>query len=182
MKKSLVLGTLFVCLFSLSLHAQAVSVQSLGPSSNVPVIDGLIQANEYAQKTLVSGMTFAISLSTDGKTLFCAIEAPTTGWVAVGLGSLRMNGAYMVLAYDSKDTQVVSEETGRGHSHSANAVKKLIKSKVHDNGSTTVLEFALPAEEYLANNSLKILLAYGKKDDLKSLHAKHDKLELPISK
>jgi len=97
-KLLLAIGTLSIALMT------AVSAQTLAPSALKPVADGLFGAAEYSLTGSYNGMKLGTSLSADGKTLFVALEAPTAGWVAVGLGSLKMNGAFMVLAYDKSGT------------------------------------------------------------------------------
>jgi len=174
MKKLLVLA---VALLSASVYAQG-----LAPSALAPVADGMLGASEYSHSALYGDMTFAASLSADGKTLYAALSAPSTGWVAVGLGSLKMNGAFMVLGYDDNGKTVISEETGKGHGHKPNAVKVLSAGAVRESGGNTVLEFALPSAGYLNEATLKILVAYGRRDNLTSIHAKYRAFELPLVK
>lgn len=147
----------------------------------LPVGDGMLAKGEYPISKEGSGMTVGIAVSPDGKTLYMALQAPTDGWVSIGLGSLKMNGAYMVIAFDSNGTQTVSEQTGKGHSHSPNADKKLLSSAVKESGGVTTLEFAVPAAGYLEGNSLKLLAAYGKKDNLTSIHSKYYAVEVPLT-
>jgi len=123
MKKLLVFAA--AALLSASVYAQG-----LAPSASVPSADGSLGSSEYSHSALYGEMTFAASLSSDGKTLYVGLSAPTTGWAAVGLGSLKMNGAFMVLGYDDKGNAVISEETGKGHGHKPNAVKKLTAGAV----------------------------------------------------
>jgi hypothetical protein len=127
-------------------------------------------------------MRFGAALSADSKTLYCALEAPTGGWVSVGLGSLKMDGAYMVLAYDDAGAATISEETGKGHSHRANATKKLIASSVREAAGKTTLEFAVPAAGFITGTGLKSLIAYGKKDNLTSLHSAYGAVEVPVDR
>jgi len=175
MKKLLVFAA--AALLSASVYAQG-----LAPSASVPSADGSLGASEYSHSALYGDMTFAASLSADGKTLYAALSAPSTGWVAVGLGSLKMNGSFMVLGYDDKGTTVISEETGKGHGHKPNPEKKLTAGAVRESGAVTVLEFALPSAGFLNDGTLKILTAYGRKDNLTSIHAKYKAFELPLVK
>ncbi|HOX14014.1 MAG TPA: DOMON domain-containing protein, partial [Spirochaetales bacterium] len=118
----------------------------------------------------------------DGRTLYAALEAPTTGWVSVGLGSLRMDGAFMVLGYDAAGTAAVSEETGSGRRHTPNPARILTAQAVRETAGKTVLEFALPAAPHAAGSSLKLILAYGRRDDFTSIHARYAPVEVPISR
>jgi len=144
--------------------------QVIPAGSAVPVTDGILKQSEYPQLDTYQDMRLGQAVSTDGKTLYFALEAPTSGWVALGLGANRMDGAYLILGYDDGKNAVVSEETGRGHSHQPNAVKKLLTSAVKETSGKTVLEFSLPASDYAGISSLKMLLAYGKQDNFTSIH------------
>ncbi len=175
MKKLLVFAA--AALLSASVYAQG-----LAPSASVPSADGSLGASEYSHSGMYGDMTFAASLSADGKTLYVGLSAPSTGWVAVGLGSLKMNGAFMVLGYDDNGKTVISEEIGKGHGHKPNAVKVLSAGAVRESGGNTVLEFALPSAGYLNEATLKILVAYGRRDNLTSIHAKYRAFELPLVK
>jgi len=175
-KLLLAIGTLSIALMT------AVSAQTLAPSALKPVADGLFGAAEYSLTGSYNGMKLGTSLSADGKTLFVALEAPTAGWVAVGLGSLKMNGAFMVLAYDKSGTPSISEQTGAGHGHKPNTVNILTAGAVKEAGGVTVLEFALPAAGFTGAASLKMLVAYGKNDNFTSIHSKFASTEITIVK
>ncbi len=127
-------------------------------------------------------MTVHLSLSADWKTLYAALEAPTTGWAAIGLGSLKMDGAFLVLGYDAAGTPAVREDTGRGRTHAPNPDRVLTAQAVRETGGRTILEIALPAAPHAAGSSLKLILAYGRRDDFISLHAAYAPAEVPIAR
>jgi hypothetical protein len=158
----------------------AVGAQVLQPSNLVPVADGQVQANEYSLRATYSGMVLSASLSQDGTTLYLALEAPTKGWVSIGLGSLRMDGAFMVLAYDAEGKTVISEQTGKGHGHKPNPSTLLTAGAVKENGASTVLEIAVGARKFISGNTIKLLISYGNKDDLTTKHARYAQVELPV--
>jgi len=160
----------------------SAGAQELRPSSAAPAADGVVSPGEYSMTMDRNGMRLGLSLSADGSTLYAAIEAPTTGWVAIGLGSLKMNGAFMVLAYDKAGEAFVSEETGAGYGHKPNTVKRLSASAVKEAGASTTLEFAVPAAGFADAQAVKLILAYGKKDDRSSKHSKYASVELPIKR
>jgi hypothetical protein len=164
MKKSLI-----VCFLLFSLISIGFS-QVLPAGSAAPVADGILNPSEYTQLDTYQNMRLGRAVSTDGKTLYFALEAPASGWVSIGLGSNRMDGAYMILGYDDGKNTVVREETGKGHRHQPNAVNKLLTSAVKETSGKTVLEFSLPSSEYAGITSLKMLLAYGKQDNFTSMH------------
>ncbi len=157
-----------------------LAAQTLAPSAKVPAADGTVAPEEYAYSSVQKDMTVHLSLSADGKTLYAALEAPTPGWVAFGLGSLRMDGAFMVLGYDSAGTAAISEETGSGRRHTPNPNRILTAQAVRETAGKTVMEFALPAAPHAAGSSLKLILAYGRRDDFTSLHARYASVEVPI--
>ncbi len=170
-----------IAILALSLVAAALEAQVLSPTSNAPSADGLVRDGEYSFRGTYRDMTLHLSLSRDGSVLYVALEAPTPGWVAAGLGSLRMDGAFMVMAYDEAGKKVVSEETGSGRRHSPNPVRKLASQAVLESGGRTTLEFSLPAAAYISGGSLRMILAYGRRDDLSSMHARYSPAEIPVS-
>lgn len=171
---------LILALAALALPASAQELRIAASGAAAPIADGRIAAGEYATSFERNGIKAWVSLSADGATLYAAIEAPTAGWVALGLGSLKMNGAYMVLAYDASGTPFVSEETGVGFSHRPNADKRLLASAVKEAGTATTLEIALPAKGLADGASLRMLLAYGTRDDRTSKHSLYATAELPV--
>ncbi len=162
------------------LISAATFAQGLSPSTQKPVADGIINSGEYSRVSSGAGMKLSLSLSADGKTLYAALEAPTSGWVAIGIGSTRMDGAFMVLAFDASGSMTISEQTGSGHSHKPNSAKKLSAGFVKESAGITVLEFALPAVEFVKGTSLKMLMAYGQKDNLNSFHSAYFPVEVPV--
>jgi len=168
-----------IFIFGIALLVSA-NAQSLAPGANKPVADGILEPGEYAKIINGADMRLGLSVSSDGKTLYLALEAPTEGWVAIGLGSSRMNGAFMVLGFDAKGRMTISEETGSGHSHKPNAVKTLTAAFVKETAGKTVLEAALPAARYLAGSSLSMILAYGQRDNLNSIHSGYLPVNIPL--
>ena len=162
--------------------AAPVAAQTLAPSPKIPAADGTVSPGEYSYTSTQKDMTLHLSLSADGKTLYAALEAPTAGWAAIGLGSRRMDGAFLVLGYDAAGTAAVREDTGVGHRHSANPNRILTAQGVRESGGKTTLEFALPAAPHAAGSSLKLILAYGRRDDFTSIHARYAPVEVPISR
>jgi hypothetical protein len=155
--------------------------QALAPSARKPTADGVLKADEYSYLGSYAGMRLGLSVSADGKTLYVALEAQTAGWVAVGLGSQKMEGAFLVLGFEANGKATISEESGIGHFHKPNAVKKLSAGVAKETAGVTVLEFALPAAGLLGGPSLKLMIAYGAADNLMSMHTMYKPLEIPLS-
>ncbi|MDD3929982.1 MAG: DOMON domain-containing protein [Sphaerochaeta sp.] len=153
------------------------------PSSPVdPVIDGSFGATEYPQVVQLKDMRLGYALSRNGQSLHFILEAPATGWVSVGLGSNRMHGAHMIIGYDALSSQVISEETGRGHGHSPSSTKLLIQSTIKESGGKTTLEFSLPASTYSSGKELPLIVAYGTQDNLRSKHKRYDSHTIAFQK
>jgi len=138
--------------------------------AQTPVANGILGANEYAKTETKSGITVAASLSPDGTTLYLAVRARTTGWVAIGTGSQRMDSAFMALAYVAGSTQTITEETGKGVSHSVNTGKLLTASFVAEADGFTTLEIALPAAGFVRDKTVELIAAYGNQDNRTSMH------------
>ncbi|MBL8967784.1 MAG: hypothetical protein JNG85_12325 [Spirochaetaceae bacterium] len=160
--------------------AVALGAQDLVPGPGKPVADGVVAAGEYALVRELSGMKLHLSLSADGKTLGVGLVAPTKGWVAVGLGSRVMDGAFMVLAFDAGGKPSVSEQRGAGRSHSPLTGSVLGASAVKEAGESTTLEFSVPLSGLVAGGKLGLVLAYGTADNFTSRHAARVGAELGV--
>ncbi len=175
MKKSLFV--LLLALATLPAFAQA----TLKPSATVPKVDGVISDKEYVWTEASKDITLGLVLSQDGGTLYAALSAPTRGWVAVGLGSLRMNNSYMVMGFDNGGS-TISEQFGIRRNH-AEANQKILKSSVAKvNGDATVLEFSVPAASFTKDGKLDLILAYGQQANFTSMHRWYTSLSVPIGK
>lgn len=163
-----ILFMVVVIALSLPLGAQFISSAPVDPK-----VDGVITTTEYPNSQELQGMKLGYALSVDAQTLYFALQAPTKGWVSVGLGSNRMQGAHMIIGFDALTSQTISEETGRGHSHSPSNQKIVKQQAIRESGSSTTLEFSVPASLYSSGRELKLILAYGTLDDLKSKHKQY---------
>jgi hypothetical protein len=164
---------------ALAVAAAALGAQNLvKPTATMPSVDGKIATDEYSLFGSVGGMNIGASLSADGKTLSLAIQAPTSGWVAIGLGSSYMDGAYIVMGYEAGGKAAVSEQIGSGHSHSPAKGSKVLKSAVHSVNGTTVLEFQVKAADFVKGGKLPLIMAYGKNADFVTRHLRFASTEL----
>lgn len=143
---------------------------ALTAAAQAPLIDGVIAEGEYRFVETKSGIRLASSLSPDGATLYLAVSAATKGWVAFGVGSSRMNGAYMIIAYqEDGGAAVVSEETGVGHGHRPNA-RRVATAVVRERDGVTTLEASFPTAAFVQNGQVQAIAAIGNRDNLSSLH------------
>jgi hypothetical protein len=159
-----------------------LAAQTVVPQAKAPVVDGAILPGEYAWTTGYAGMNFSAALSADGSTLYLALEAPTQGWVSIGLGSMRMNGSYMAIGYDKGGKAVLSEDRGRGVGHSPSGEKKLSSWAIKESGAKTTIEISFPASAFVVQGKLAIIMAYGARDDLTSMHSKYGRFEIAVGK
>ncbi|MBU0926134.1 MAG: hypothetical protein KKA67_00135 [Spirochaetes bacterium] len=153
------------------------TVAAWAQSASVPTLDGKLSASEYADVQEQGGITVAAHLSDDGSTLYVAVSAPTKGWVAIGVGSTRMDGSYMILGYSIDGAQSVSFERGKGHSHSP-APAPGAKAALTEVDGVTTLEASFPAASFVKDGKLPTIAAYGNKDDFRSIHARKTALVL----
>lgn len=180
-----VLATLCL-LFAFAGQAAAQSSGQAHPplkvSALVPVADGFVGSGEYSWHATFKDMKLSLSLSADASTLHVAQEAPTAGWVAVGLGTLKMNGSFMVLAYVDKGAAAISEQTGIAFGHRENKTKVLLTSAAREANGSTLLEYSLPAATWASLPSLKLIVAYGRPDNFTSKHVKYEVAEVALIK
>lgn len=158
----------------------AVFAQTSAGRKAAPVADGVMKDGEYRLVQSFADIKLGLYFSADGKTLHAAIEAPTTGWVAVGLGSQVMNGAYIVLGAYSNGKGIVTEQQGFGHGHADQTVKMVSSSAVSETGGKTVMEFAIPAAQFVRGSVLQLALSYGATDNFSERHVKHVSGEIPL--
>jgi hypothetical protein len=174
MKK--VLSLAGALLIAASLGAQA----QLTKSDKLPSADGTAAPGEYQYATTVSGMTLGATLGSDGK-LYLSISAKTSGWVALGVGGLRMDGSRLFLAYDSGGKRDFTEQAGAGHSHSDAATKVVEKWAVKAASGTTTLELVLPAKAAVADGKLDLLFSYSDTTSYSARHRARGSMSLSVS-
>jgi len=154
------------------LSAAAVMAIPLAAQSNATTIDGRIAKGEYGDLTSLNGIEFGAALSADG-ILTLAIRAPTSGWVAIGLGTGIMDGSWILMAYDSDGKQSFSEQKGISHFHQPIKDTKLVAQAVRTLDGTTTLEFQVRLADFEKNGRLPVILAYGRHADFRSYHEAH---------
>ena len=169
--------TLVIVALALPLTAQIISSSPIDPK-----VDGVFGSQEYSNTQELQGMKLGYTLSNDGNTLYFALRAPAKGWVSVGLGTKRMHLSHMVMGFDALTSQTISEETGRGHSHSPSKDKVVKMSIIKESGNETTLEFSIPSALYANGSELPLILAYGTKDDLRSKHSKYASYTITYTK
>ncbi|MCX7028301.1 MAG: DOMON domain-containing protein [Spirochaetes bacterium] len=170
-------------LFALAVVLLAIAaLYPAAAQTPAPVADGVLNANEYTIAFEKQTMKLGFTLSADRSVVYVAIQAPSTGWVSIGLGSTRMNGTYMVLGYDAAGKTAISEETGTTNGHKPNPAGILKTKAVKEANGQTTLEFSVPAVKFLKGDAMDMIIAYSNKDDLVSFHGKFTGLTVQFKK
>lgn len=172
-KKSLIL--LLGILGTLQAETQA----RLSPSQKTPKVDGSIEVGEYEYNTTVNGMKISATLGSDEK-LYLAVDAPTSGWVALGTGSLVMNGSrlYFGVIRDGKPTFAEMTAAGHGAAPAKNTVA--LAWALSSAGNSTRLELAVPSREALSDGMLKIIFSYSSSPDFRVKHRARGALSFTV--
>lgn len=166
MKKTTLL-VIIICLAALTAAA----------ADTPPVVDGLVSPGEYPEVNEDGSTT--LNFYSDGEgTLYLAVAAETEGWVAAGLGSDRMDGAHLVMAYRDGGESVIEEHSATGHFHRRSSEQYVLEAAVTEQDGLTVLEFSLPEDAFKDGSTLQLILAYGRRDSLVSRHREYSRITL----
>lgn len=145
-----------------------------------PRMDGTLQEGEYPSQIELAKMR--VSVGYQGKTLYMALEGETGGWVALGLGSSRMNQADMIIGFVLRGLPTLREQKGIFHGHRDTEDMKLQAWGMteEDDPVTTVMELQLPLDDdwLTRDGRIQTILAIGNRDNLRSMHSWYDRLVL----
>lgn len=163
------------CVFLLLFAAFAASAQTkplvLPVGTNEPAVDGVTGTSEYPVGAEIGKMKVRLSRTSD--TVYASFSAETTGWVAVGFGSLKMDGALMFIAFATADGAAqLKIQKGKGRTHGDVESDALIKFAVKEQGGVTTLELALKAASLIGGGAteLPMVFAMGGADSFTSPH------------
>jgi hypothetical protein len=119
------------------------------------------------------------------RNLWMSVQAPTTGWIAVGFDPEKMmKGANFIIGYVKDGTAVIRDDFGTGRiRHQAdtdiNGKDNILSFSGMETEDMTELTFLIPldsgdpADKPITPDTIHtIMLAYGKKD---SFNAKHSR-------
>ena len=167
-------------LFGLLLIAAAGAQQTLVVSSDTPQIDGVISQGEYS--LVIELPEVVLYLNRTDEMLCVAVQSDLDGWVAVGLGSRRMDEASIYIGYVDSGEQVFTKQLGRGHSHEDSSVAEPTAFRLKENQTGTVLELSFPASAFIpaGATSLSLIVADGRRDDLTTYHSMRRRLEIQL--
>ncbi len=145
--------------------------------------DGVISPGEYPENTTFG--EFHLYLRVDNGTLMVGMEAPTSGWVAVGFGGSRgMKDTDIVIAYVLPNGTVMIRDdysTGFAGPHNPDELygggNDIIAYGGSDDGEHTIVEFSRKLDtgdrydyKIVPGERMRIIWAYGAVDDFLSDH------------
>jgi len=157
-------------LLGVALTAGAQSMPMLGISTQPAKVDGVIADGEYSLLTEAEGMKLGLAWTADA--LFVGLSAPTTGWVAVGLGGARMDGALIYIGYVTGNETRLKIQRGTAHRHADYETNAPAQYSMKEADGRTVLELALKPTGLITRGqkSLDIIVAMGGADSFVSFH------------
>ena len=146
-----------------------------------PVVDGVFAEGEYGTSLQYDGITIGLALV--GDALHVAAAATTTGWVGVGFGSDKMDGARILFSFVDAEGQVFfAEQEGSGHKHHDVTGTVATAHAVAEADGITTLEAALPAafvrDTADEDGTFPMILAYGRRDSVRTVHRFFESIEL----
>jgi hypothetical protein len=168
-----------IALIAFVIAGGAFAQASLSKSSSLPAVDGAIGASEYQYSGNVAGIKVFATLGSDDM-LYLAVEAPSAGWVAAGVGGLVMNGSRLFFGATQDGKPAFLEKAGVGHFY-ADAKETVVKKwAVKTVGEDTLLELSLPAAKALWKGQLNAIFAYSKTPSFTARHAARGSLSFTI--
>ncbi len=180
-------SSMFSCavILLLTLVGATGFAQSLAVTTNKTVIDGAVKADEYSFSKQFDSLTLYANRTKDMLSL--AIVGDTTGWVSVGLGSLKMDGATIFMGFMGNDGKAqFKTQAGTGHRH-ADAPKSVADSvsayAIKEADGKTTLELSLTPAAYIKNGqaALDIIYAVGEEKSFIPRHSSRGALSLKLN-
>jgi hypothetical protein len=152
-------------------------------------VDGKIDKQEYQNYFTDPATGIMVFWQADSFNLQAALKSPGSGWLAIGLGSEKMNGADMVICFKDQDGKwQVEEHLGKAFFRHAPVEKpKLAAGKAATAEGRTILEFIMPlklsnGQKIEPGKNFPFLLAYHKDRVKFSKHTKKSSNVLIMSR
>jgi hypothetical protein len=157
----------------------AFAQAALSKSSSIPTIDGAIGASEYQYSGTVAGIKVFATLGSDDM-LYLAVEAPTSGYVAAGVGGLVMNGSRLFFGATQDGKPAFLEKAGVGHFYADAKTLVVKKWSVKTKGSDTVLELSMPSSAAVWKGSINSIFAFSASPAFNSKHSARGSLTFTV--
>jgi hypothetical protein len=173
--------SLCLILLAVTFAVGAQGTPLLGITSAPVKVDGVFGDKEYSLVSEAAGMRLGLTRTAD--TLFVGLSAPTTGWVAAGLGSAKMDGAIMYVGFVTGDTTELKVQKGTGHRHADADASTPPQYAMKETGGQTVLEFAVKASSVIVKGqkTLDLVVAMGGADSFTSMHKARGGLSVELA-
>jgi hypothetical protein len=172
MRKILIIKLVtFATVFLLSITAMVGAEELVLKLTKTPAtVDGLVTPGEYSFSYEYKQIKLDLSKTRDS--LYVAVTAQTSGWVAVGFNSMVMNNADILIGYMKDGDALLVEQRGSGHRHSEKALGYVKSFAMNESGRQTTLEVECDVTKVIRGekDNLEIILAYGGNDSPKSYH------------
>lgn len=166
-------GVFFTAVFAL-LAAAGVAAQT------TPTADGVVGQGEYAVEKTEGAIHLYASF--DATKIYLAVTGDTTGWVAIGVDSLRMDGAKIFMGYFANGKQYFTSQVGVRHSHRETSDFSALSHAVGESNGTTTLEIVLDRSTYLeaGQTTLDVIYAMGSADSFGQYHTQRGATKLNV--
>jgi hypothetical protein len=158
--------------------------KTLAITTNKTVVDGVVNPAEYSFTQNFGDLSLYVNRTADA--LYLGVVGNTTGWVSVGLGSLKMDGATIFIGYVGADGKVqFKPQAGSGHAHKdvgGDISGTIISFAMKESGQTTTLELALKPAAYIKDgqSALQIIYAAGTEKSFIPRHMLRGALSLAL--
>ena len=180
-------SVLFSCAVILLLAVGGATgfAQSLAVTTNKTAIDGAVNASEYSFTKQIESMTLYANRTKD--LLSLAILGDTTGWVSVGLGSLKMEGSTIFMGFVGNDGKVqFKTQAGTGHRHTEapkSAVDSVTAYAIKVVDGKTMMEVSLTPAAYIkeGQSSLQIIWGVGEAKSFIPKHSSRGALSIKLN-
>jgi hypothetical protein len=178
---------IFSLVFTIALGTAAFGqAKALATTTNKTVVDGVVNPTEYSFSQDFGELSLYANRTADA--LYLGVVGNTTGWVSVGLGSLKMDGATMFMGFVGSDGKVqLKPQAGSGHSHKeagGDVAASIISYAMKESGGKTTLEIALKPPAYIkaAQSALQVIYAEGTEKSFIPRHMFRGALSIPLAK
>ena len=158
--------------------------KSLAVTTGKVSVDGVVSPGEYSFSQDFDQISVYAKRTADA--LYLAAVGDSTGWVALGLGSLKMDGSTIFMGFVGKDGKVqFKPQMGSGHAHkdtSADVSATIVSYSIKEAGGKTTLELALKPAAYIKNGQkeLQVIYAVGTEKSFIPRHMSRGALSLAL--
>jgi hypothetical protein len=189
-----------VCL-ALLVAAQAAEMPVMPYDSAIGdrgAVDGFVDVEESEYPASFTDKTTGITVhwGFDDSLIYVALETKGAGWLAIGLGSAKMNESNMIIGYWSDDSSAVYNQLGSGYAHAdvAGGDSFALEADIDrdDETGVTTMEFSYPLQfpkvaglaipGLVAGDTYDMILAQNTKTiDLRAKHTQKAALKFQMA-